>query len=44
MVVQMLTIMNRTAASSCSTVRLRLRPNTFSRQMFNGTTERTEVR
>lgn len=43
-VVQMLTIMNKTAASSCSTVRLNLRPNTFSRQMFTGTTERTEER
>lgn len=40
-VVQMLSIMNKEAATSCSTVRLNLRPNTFSRQMFIGTTGRT---
>lgn len=39
-----MTIMNKMAASSCSTDRLNLRPHTFSRQMLRGTTGRQESR
>lgn len=41
---QMLSIIKKKAASSCSTVRVILRPNTLSRAMFAGTTGRTEER
>lgn len=41
---QMLSIIKKKAANSCSTVRVILRPNTLSRAMFAGTTGRIEER
>lgn len=43
MVEQMLSNMKKTAASSCSKAKVTLRPKTFSRPMFNGTTGRKQV-
>lgn len=38
----MLSNMKNTAASSCSKAKVTLRPKTFSRPMFNGTTGRKQ--